>query len=876
MTNNRKQADTHSDFAFFEYLRLFYRQNRKEIRSNYKLLSKKFLDFNDPSNVRPYSLRLPQYEALETYIFLKEFLDNAPVHRIFEDWHKESGKFAQRAEAGTLDGQGDLFGTLDENRYKQIFSKMQSASRIYPNYIFALTMGTGKTILMATCIFYEFLLSNKHPDDPRYCHNALVFAPDKTVLQSLKEIQTFDKSRVVPPEYVNWLDMHLQFHFLEEAGTTLNTLDRSRYNIIISNTQKVILKKQHKEKSLTEKLFSSSAPKYDAGSVYEQAADFWESDSPASEDELTTNQRFLKLSRLEQLGIYVDEAHHAFGNKLADDLGMRHSRTSLRITIDELAANLKRAGSRVVACYNYTGTPYIEHQVMPEVVYAYGLKDAIDKEYLKKVVLNGYTNPKTKEFVKAVITDFWEKVGKKGKTYEGLRPKLAFFAPTIEELTGELRPTVEKVLAELGISTDKILANVGDAKITTNDDLREFNLLDTPKSQKQFILLVNKGREGWNCRSLFGVALFRKPNSKIFVLQATMRCMRSIGSHQETANIYLSDENLEILDEELQHNFRLGTKELQASGTHKRRYQVRTVPPPVKIELRRVRHRHELKEKKIRSGIFFDLKSADVEKYKLIRVEKEGLSRRELYTSAKREDLTHLREKRAFSQITLVAEISRYLNCSSIKIEEILRDSKEGIEEIVEAVNKYNELLYDWIIPKLFRELYDITSEPHEEPEVITLVKEPDKGYFEISADPQLVVTKDEALLAQHVQKSFHLDTYCFDSNPEKRLFWDLIMSGQVNQVYFTGMLTHGQSDFCIYYIDPESHTVRSYYPDFLMKKNDDAWVIVEVKGDDKIDDPIVKAKEAWATQFATSSLMSYKVIRGSDAMNGRYHSLVN
>lgn len=53
-------------------------------------------------------------------------------------------------------------------------------------------MGLGKTILMGTCIFYEFLVANKFPKDPHFCHNALVFAPDKTVLQSLKEIQTFD------------------------------------------------------------------------------------------------------------------------------------------------------------------------------------------------------------------------------------------------------------------------------------------------------------------------------------------------------------------------------------------------------------------------------------------------------------------------------------------------------------------------------------------------------------------------------------------------------------------------------------------------------------------------------------------------------------
>jgi hypothetical protein len=109
-----------------------------------------------------------------------------------------------------------------------------------------------------------------------------------------------------------------------------------------------------------------------------------------------------------------------------------------------------------------------------------------------------------------------------------LLPKLAFFAATVEELTEELKPAVERHCSS-GIPTSRILVNVGDSKITTNDDIREFNRLDTEGSEKQFILLVNKGREGWNCRSLFGVGLFREPKSKVFVLQATMRCLRAIG-----------------------------------------------------------------------------------------------------------------------------------------------------------------------------------------------------------------------------------------------------------------------------------------------------------------------------------------------------------
>jgi len=176
------------------------------IRNYYRDLSKKFLDFNDPSNPGSF-LRVPQFEALEMYIFLKEFLNNAPVYKIFEDWYHKKERFSNRADVGLEGEQLDLFGVINDKQYKAVFSRMKSNAQLYPNYIFALTMGTGKTILMATCIFYEFILTNKFPKDKRYCHNALVFAPDRTVLESLKEIYTFDKSKVVPPEYANFLDL---------------------------------------------------------------------------------------------------------------------------------------------------------------------------------------------------------------------------------------------------------------------------------------------------------------------------------------------------------------------------------------------------------------------------------------------------------------------------------------------------------------------------------------------------------------------------------------------------------------------------------------------------------------------------------------------
>lgn len=117
-----------------------------------------------------------------------------------------------------------------------------------------------------------------------------------------------------------------------------------------------------------------------------------------------------------------------------------------------------------------------------------------------------------------------------------------------------VRPAVEKVLSELGISLSTVLVNTGDPSVTKDEDIKNFNNLDvigTEGSKKQFIILVEKGREGWNCRSLLGIALFRSPKSKVFVLQATMRCLRQLTKEQLKATIFLSKENYDTLDDEL-------------------------------------------------------------------------------------------------------------------------------------------------------------------------------------------------------------------------------------------------------------------------------------------------------------------------------------
>lgn len=849
-----------SHFSFHEQLWFYYSINRGKIRSRYNDLTRKFLAYNDREE-NPYAfLRKPQFEALEMYVFIKEFMNNQQVYEMFDDWrHRRAGFSDASYYSVDKGGQMRLLGDYTEQQTDTLFKQMKKYRENYPNYIYALTMGLGKTILMATCIFYEFLLAKKYPRDERFCHNALVFAPDKTVLQSLREIMTFDKTKVVPPEYARVLDANIKFHFLDETGTILHTIDDSDFNIIISNTQKIIVKKKRKEETAGQILFHGSSSLL--STLYGSDSDQGEIDDVWDDTSLMDNQRFKKLCRLPQLGVYVDEAHHLFGADLEKQIrSSGANKTSLRDTINLLADN-----TSIVACYNFTGTPYVKNQLLPEVVYTYGLRESIWNGYLKDADPRGFGNVKNEEFLMAAVTEFWKNYG--DKTYEGLYPKLAIYAASIDEAVNEVKPALEKILAKLDIPLTKILVNVGDVKYTKNDDIRNFRRLDIAGSEgneKQFIILVEKGKEGWNCRSLFGVALYRSPKSKIFVLQATMRCLRAITDEPLTAMVFLSKENYDILDDELHKNFNMELKDIKrASKTDRHTYKVHVLPPPRTITLKRVWHEYSLLEKIYEAPVDFGLLQADLSRYASVMYEKDSLARD---TTVKEINIDYLKEQTKYSEFMIVGEIARYLNISCMLVRRMLTESVDGIDVILDSVNRYNAVLDDYIIPGIFHALFEVSSELKTEDQEVVLLKEPqDAGYYEFSAKDELVLTNQyPGFTKEEIAKSFHADTYCFDSIPERECFMQYITSKKVEEVYFTGMFTSNQGDLLVHYYDPESGRVRQYYPDFLAKMEDGSYRLIEVKGDNKIDDTVVKAKQEAAEEMAVASGVQYIMYAGS------------
>ena len=152
------------EFAFYQQLKFYYDSNRGKIRSRYNDLTKKFLAYNDKNENPDAFLRLPQFEALEMYVFIKEFMDNSQVYEMFDDWRNRRDKFSDASYYSVRKGgQIRMFDNESEIVTDTLFKQMKKYKEAYPNYIYALTMGLGKTILMATCIFYEFLLAIKFP-----------------------------------------------------------------------------------------------------------------------------------------------------------------------------------------------------------------------------------------------------------------------------------------------------------------------------------------------------------------------------------------------------------------------------------------------------------------------------------------------------------------------------------------------------------------------------------------------------------------------------------------------------------------------------------------------------------------------------------------
>ena len=437
----------------------------------------------------------------------------------------------------------------------------------YPSYILALAMGSGKTVLIGSIIATEFAMALEYPDEP-FVKNALVFAPGKTILGALKEISDVPYEKILPPRLYKQFISTLKITYTRDGEKDISIIKGSSFNIVVTNTEKIRIQKQTITKNLLQGILLNQE----------------------KEDEIkeaVANQRLQTISSLPNLAIFSDEAHHTYGQAMEKDL------KRVRQTVNYLADN-----TNVLVVVNTTGTPYFKRQILKDVIYWYGLSQGIKDGILKEVRGNivSYENVSNKNLLEDVISDFFKNY-KNVRIYDNSPAKLAIYFPQINDLNLS-KPIIEKAITKHGLDPSVILP-VHNASSEDIKDLFDNRINDFTLPYRVF-LLVNKGTEGWNCLSLFATALARKlTSSNNFVLQAASRCLRQTPGNKNKAKIYLSKDNVSILDSQLKETYGESLEELNRTPQDfiKERVILRKVEvPPVVLR------------KKIRKVVPIDLK----------------------------------------------------------------------------------------------------------------------------------------------------------------------------------------------------------------------------------------------------------------------------
>lgn len=538
-------------------------------------------------------LRDAQIEAIKTYLFLKIACGNEPLHRLFssgkfntlnlndlEISNRVREYFAENPAAAALYEYSCLTNHADEMLaaklakqirtdidgidYKQFFYKAFYEVS-YTDYLFSLPMGAGKTYLMAAFIYLDLYFADNEPDNPAFAHNFIVFAPSglkSSVVPSLRTIQKFDPAWVIPEPAASRLKRQISFEVLDQGKAASKSNKTKNPNVQkIANHQPLsdlfgLVAVTNAEKVILDRIKETKG----------QLSFFEESDD---EKDRQANELRNLIGKLPGLAIFIDEVHHAVSDEI-----------KLRAVVNRWAEN-----DTVNSVIGFSGTPYLEKAEkisvtdklsvataeITNIVYYYPLIAGVGN-FLKCPVVKISDVADSGVIIEAGVREFLDTY--KDKVYPGgLTAKLGIYCGTIEKLEELVYPLVSRVVAEYGQPSDVILKfHKGNKQYPQPADSQmQFDTLDSPISKIRIVLLVQIGKEGWDCRSLTGIILSQEGDCpKNMVLQTSCRCLRQVEKGApETALIYLNDTNADKLNAQLKQQYHITLQELTEANPEK-------------------------------------------------------------------------------------------------------------------------------------------------------------------------------------------------------------------------------------------------------------------------------------------------------------------
>ena len=520
-------------------------------------------------------MRDAQLEAIKTYLFLKIACQNQPLWQLFVNGYFNDTNIDQielteaaRQIFNTNKAAVALFqySRLKDKGGRQLAPELeqfikQNADKIdyeavfkkifydvtYTDYLFSLPMGAGKTYLMAAFIYLDLYFAQIEPDNKCFAHNFMVMAPSglkSSIVPSLKHIKEFDPSWIIPEPTATQLKRLIKFEILDEQKTA-NKSNRIKN----PNAQKI---NNHQPlENLMGLVAITNAEKVILDRLAENQDTSLFSDDELKRMVLANELRDL-IGRLPNLAIYIDEVHHAADGEI-----------KLRQVVNRWTEN-----HTFNSVLGFSGTPYLEsaervtlseafsikNTDLSNVVYYYPLIEGIGN--FLKVPEVKYADNDTHVIVTNGVTEFLSKY--KDAVYaDGTCAKLAIYCGQIETLEEVIYPLVAEIALSYGLNpVDAILKYHGGNKQYPQPEGAEtaFASLDTSLSNVRIVLLVQIGKEGWDCKSLTGVVLPQKgvcPTN--MVLQTSCRCLRQVvKDNQESAIIWLNKFNADTLNKQLQ------------------------------------------------------------------------------------------------------------------------------------------------------------------------------------------------------------------------------------------------------------------------------------------------------------------------------------
>ncbi len=766
-----------------------------------------------------FTLRPPQVRALETYWYLRLVQGTPHIFELYKalfanksELLKSLGIPTEAFERVDYDESKLWESIRDDDSFVRDFrlqALRETLTLEYPSYILALAMGAGKTALIGAIVATEFAMGLEYQDGP-FVHNALVFAPGLTIIESLRELAEIPYQRILPERLFKQFAASVRLTFTRDGDPDIPIISDSLFNIVVTNTEKIRIQKENIRKSDIGTLFAPTEKQEEARAE-------------------VANRRLTKLASLRHLAVFSDEAHHTYGQALDTEL------KKVRKTVDYLHHN----SPNLICVVNTTGTPYFHRQLLRDVVAWYGLSEGIRDGILKDVSDNimayDFSDDNVAAYISRVVEDFFGEYGSTALP-DGTLSKLAMYFPQTDDVE-RLRPVVEAKLMELGLSPTVILEHH-----TKHESKADFDRFRLKESTHRVALLVDRGVEGWNVPALFACCLARQlKTSNNFVLQAACRCLRQIPGNTKKARIYLSRDNQSILDRQLQETYGETLDDLNRSTRNSKSAIIRlrklNIPQLYVRQIIRtvVRKEESSTQPRLRKPAV-----REVEKLKEARLT--VAEQQSTYNVLQQvgETVEIVSARKTMDTYAAAIELASTYRLDLWAIyDELKREYPDS-----EVPRSHCEDLKRQLEEQLGR--YVVQEETVEKGLALVKLegfeKETDIDGAEIYTAEITYPVDRENLLAhwedwktKSGEFGFHYTPYNFDSKPEQHFFEQILNqintnANDVEDIYFTGALTDPKkTDFYVEYKGDDDKWHR-YTPDFVIKRKDGQTLIVEIK----------------------------------------------